>query len=138
VTPPTRPQPDLEAHLWRQLEGLEGVNSWAYSVLPSWPPWVVAYSVQVDCRRGGKQTSWELAERCRRILWDLPSRPWNDGVVVYSQVIEGPAWLPDDDGAPRYMLRAEIRARPNRTAQGEPAGPLLVPAGNAPEVSGKG
>jgi hypothetical protein len=133
----TRPQPDLEAHLWDQIADLDGVTSWAYSAIPSFPPWLVAYSVQVDCRAGGKASAWQLAEAVRQRLWDLPSAPWDQGVVVYSQVTEGPFWLPDIEGAPRYVLRAEIRARPRRDWTGPAEPPEPISGRSAAGVSGK-
>jgi hypothetical protein len=90
-------------------------------------PWQVAYTLQVDARAGGKAEAWKRAEAARVVLWGLAGRPWADGVVTYVQVVEGPAWLPDDDGQPRYMLRVDIRVHPAR----RPAGPVpLVGAGD--------
>jgi hypothetical protein len=92
-------------------------------------PWLVAYSLQADARAGTKAAAWDRAEAVRRILWGLPAVPWAEGVLAYVQVTEGPLWLPDpEDGQPRYVLRADVRAHP---VPSRPPAPMAgtVPAG---------
>jgi hypothetical protein len=122
MTAPVIIQPDLEAHVWAQLGGLKGVTSFGYAAVQQDPlGWIYAHFVQVDARHSTKQAARELAEQCRQILVALPAVPWDAGVVCYVQPVEGPAWLPDDDGSPRYTARYEIRVHPPRRA--------TVPAG---------
>ena len=117
MTMPVIAVPDLEAHLWAQLGGLKGVTSFAYAAQP-WDRagWVYAQFVQVDARHKTKQAARDLAELVRQRLVALPGVPWPDGAVCYLQPVEGPAWLPDDDGSPRYTARYEIRVHPPRAA----------------------
>ena len=83
-------QPDLEAWVWANVRHLPGVTAFTYAVVTPWPPWVVAYSVQVDARATTKQAARDLAEQVRQIITALP----------------------DPDAAPRYVARYEIRAHP--------------------------
>jgi hypothetical protein len=117
VTAPVVVQPDLEAWVWAQLKGLGGVTSWAYAATQQDPAgWIMAHSLQVDARRKSKQAARELAEQVRQVMVGLPDQPWGQGCVCYCQPIEGPFWLPDPDGGPRYVARYEVRVHPLRTA----------------------
>ena len=111
-------QPDVEAWVWAQIRHIPGVTSFCYAAFMGWPPWLVAYSIQADARAKTKQAARDRAELVRQIITGLGSVPWPDGVVSYVQGIEGPFWLPDEDGGPRYVARYEIRAHP---APGSPA-----------------
>ena len=117
MTMPVIVQPDLEAHLWAQLRDIKGVTSFGYAALP-WDRagWVYAHFVQVDARHRDKQAARDLAEQVRQLVMGLPEIPWPGGCVCYVQAVEGPAWLPDDDGAPRYTARYEVRVHPPRAA----------------------
>jgi hypothetical protein len=132
-------QPDCEAWVWSALAGLDGITMWCYDATPMpLVPWLVAYSFQIDARARGKQAAWALAEKARRIIWGLGSRPWPAGVVSYVQVTDGPMWLADDDGTPRYVLRAEVRVHPvPRPAPAPMTGPL-GPGQPEEEMSGSG
>lgn len=113
---PVPVQPDLEAWLWDQIKHIDGVTSFVYSIIPMpMVPWQVAYSVQIDARHKTKQAAADRAEQVRRVIWALPDAPWRDGVISYVQITDG-GWLPDEDGAPRYFWRAELRVHPNRPA----------------------
>jgi hypothetical protein len=48
----------------------------------------------------------------RQIVCALPGVPWAEGVCSYVQPVEGPFWMADPDGGPRYCARYEIRAHP--------------------------
>lgn len=120
------PQPDVEAWVWEQVKAISGVTSFCYAAFMGWPPWLVAYSLQVDARAKTKQAARDRAEQVRQIVTGLADVPWPDGVVSYVQGLEGPFWLPDDDGGPRYCARYEIRAHP---APGSTAG--TMPAARA-------
>lgn len=113
---PVFPQPDLEAHLWDQIRHLPGVTSFCYAASPDHLGWVVASNVQIDARAKTKEAASDLAEQARQSVMRLPDAPWAEGVVCYVQGVEGPFWLPDPDGGPRYCARYEIRAHPARTA----------------------
>jgi hypothetical protein len=109
-------QPDLEAWVWAQIGTLGWVNSFAYSADQEWPGWVYRHFVQVDCRAKRKQAAHDLAEQVRQVICALPDTPWAEGVVSYVDPVEGPFWLPDPDGLPRYVTRYEIRVHPLQTA----------------------
>jgi Bacteriophage minor capsid protein len=117
MTAPVIAQPDLEAHVWAQLQALKGVTSFAYTSTQLDPAgWLFAWYIQVDARHKDKQASWQLAEQVRQIMVGLPDVPWAEGTVVYSRPIEGPFWFPDDDGSPRYVARYQVRVHPPRAA----------------------
>src|SRR5262252_4128496 len=105
-------QPDLEAWVWAHVNDLPGVTSFAYAAQTNWPPWLVAYSLQIDARGKTKQATRDTAEVVRQRMAALPDDPWPQGVVSYAQPVEGPFWMPDPDGGPRYVARYEIRAHP--------------------------
>jgi hypothetical protein len=123
-------QPDLEAWVWANVSHIPGVTTFAYAAFMGWPPWLVAYSVQADARAKTKQAARDRAETVRQIITALGDLAWPDGVVSYVQGIEGPFWLPDPDGGPRYCARYEIRAHP---APGRSAG--TMPAARATRPS---
>lgn len=104
--------PDLEAWVWANVKDLPGVNSFTVAAVHTWPPWLVAYTVQIDARAKTKQAASDLAEQIRQVITGLPDVPWPEGWVAYTQPVEGPFWMPDPDGAPRYVTRYEIRAHP--------------------------
>lgn len=113
-------QPDVERLVLQALEGRPGVTAWCYAAVPLPGPgrWLVAYHIQADARAGGKAAARGRAEDTAQVLAALDAVPWADGVVCSSEIIDGPFYLPDDDGQPRYVTRAEVRVRPHRT--GEP------------------
>jgi hypothetical protein len=112
MTAPVVTQPDLEAWVWANVKTVPGVTSFCYAVVNEWPFWNVAYSVQIDARATTKQAARDAAEQVRQIVVGLPDVPWPDGWVSYVQPVDGPFWLPDPDGGPRYVARYEIRAHP--------------------------
>jgi hypothetical protein len=108
-------QPDLEAWVVANLRHLNGVTCFGYDAAQVWPGWVYVHNIQVDARSGkSKHRARELAETARQIICALPDRHWAAGVISYVQPTEGPFWLPDDDGLPRYCARYEIRVHPRR------------------------
>jgi hypothetical protein len=125
-------QPDLEEHVWRQIQHIPGVTAWCYAAFMGWPPWLVAYSIQADARAKTKQAARDRAEQVRQIILGLGDALWPEGVVSFAQCIDAPFWLPDDEGGPRYVARYEIRAHP---VPGGPAGPM--PAARAARPTGR-
>jgi hypothetical protein len=118
---PVIAQPDLEAWLWSNLSDLTGVSSFAYSAAQvDQTGWLYEHSVQVDCRAARKGAAWQLAETARQRVLALALLPWPEGTITYVQAAEGPFWLPDVDGGPRYCTRWTIRVHPARTSW-EPA-----------------
>lgn len=109
-------RPDVEAWLWLNIRHLPGLTSFAYAAEQLDPAWIWAVSVQVDARAKTKHAAHQLAEDARLIVAALPFTPWEDGTVSAAKPVEGPFWLPDDDGAPRYCARYELRVHPRRDA----------------------
>ena len=132
VTVPVIAQPDAEAWIWANIGHLHGVTSWTYAATLGWPGWVFAHYFQVDCRSTTKRAARDLAEQVRQIMYALPELDWPEGTVSYVQAAEGPFWMPDDDGAPRYVARYEVRVHPRRRAA---AG--TVPVDAAPGTVGR-
>jgi hypothetical protein len=110
-------QPDAEAWVIASLEHLSGVTAFAYAAAQlDRAGWLMAHFVQVDARAGRKKAARDLAEQARQVVVSLAGLPWPEGCVSYVQPVEGPAWLADDDGSPRYLARYEIRVHPHRSA----------------------
>jgi hypothetical protein len=108
-------QPDAEAWVWANISHLPGVTSFAYAAVQlDSRGWQVAHSVQVDARAARKAAARDVAERVRQLMTGLADADWPDGVVSYVQPVEGPFWLPDPDGRPRYCARYEVRVHPRR------------------------
>jgi len=116
MTFPVIEQPDLEAWVWEQLSPVHGLTAFSYAASSMLWNWQYAHFIQVDARAKTKQAARDLAELARQVLCALPAEDWADGVVSYVQPVEGPFWLPDDDSAPRYTARYEIRCHPRRQA----------------------
>jgi hypothetical protein len=130
VTPaPVIVQPDLEAWVWANISDLKGVTSFAYAATQLWPGWVYAHFIQADARAKRKTAARDLAETVRQRICALPDVAWPQGSVCYVQPVEGPFWLPDDDGLPRYTARYEIRVHPRRDSGIQQAAPAAHPAG---------
>lgn len=111
-------QPDVEAWVWANVGHLHGVTSFCYAASLPWPTWLAIYEIQIDCRARRKSAARALAEEVRLIIQGLTDVNWDEGVIARVQLIEGPFWLPDEDGAPRYTTRWQIRARPRRATAG--------------------
>jgi hypothetical protein len=120
-------QPDLERFVWSAIQD-RGVTSFTFALTHDWPWWHVRYGIQVDCRAGSKSAARQKAENVRRQICALADAPWDEGVITYVQPTEGPWWLPDDDGCPRYTARYEIRCHPRRE--------IAEPESSRPELRG--
>lgn len=114
-------QPDLEAWVWEQIRDLPGVTSWSYASTQLDPMgWLYAWLIQVDARSSRRPPARSTAELVRQRLMALTVTPWAGGTVTYVQPVEGPFWLPDTDGHPRYVARYEIRVHPTRQLAASP------------------
>jgi hypothetical protein len=112
------PRPDLERRIHEMIRPLGGTQVWAYAMVDLDPPgWLVAASVQVDVRASSKPQAWRRADTARRAVMSLPLAAWPEGVVNRVDVVDGPFWLPDPNGAPRYVARYRVVFHP-RTAAG--------------------
>jgi hypothetical protein len=123
------PRPDVEALVWDTVRSLGGCTTWAYSSgdqtrAPA--GWLSIVSVQVDVRARSKHAAFQRADQARRLILALPYSAWDDGVVADVVNLDGPFWLPDTDGCPRYVARYEVRVHPLPAAS--PAEREAVPA----------
>lgn len=111
------PRPDVEALVWRTIRSIGGVEQWVFtSNEMDLRGWLTVVSIQVDVRAGRKGQAFRNADQVRRAVCALPWVEWADGVVCRVDVTEGPLWLPDDDGAPRYVVRFAVTVHPPRPA----------------------
>lgn len=120
------PRPDVEALVVAYLEQLNPPRSklvtvWCYTTTdydqPS-PGWLTGVYLQVDVRAKTKEAAWGIADQARRLIHSLPWFDWAGGIVTRVDNVEGPFWLPDPDGCPRYVARYEVRVHPRwRLAQ---------------------
>ena len=116
----SRARPDVEWLVWQTVRPLGAVVSFAYSSTEGNPPgWLFTVSMQVDCRASSRQAASVLADAVRRAVCALPWSGWTGGVVNSVTVTEGPFWLPDPDGVPRYVVRFAVTAHPSRLAEGK-------------------
>jgi hypothetical protein len=107
-------RPDVEKLVHDTVKPLGGMISWAYTVTEGeFRGWQFTVNVQVDTRSHRKTAALARADVCRRAICALPWADWADGVIVSVDVTEGPFWLPDDNGAPRYVARYAIQAHPH-------------------------
>lgn len=107
--------PDVEALLVSTLAGVGGCKVWAYDSGPKQHAIAEQTAVQVDVRAGSKARARDRAYAARSLMLALPGGAWDAGVVHKVEVVSGPAWIPDTDGAPRYVMRAVLHYRPTRT-----------------------
>lgn len=104
--------PDLEAHVYSLLSPLGRIKVWAFDSGSAWPHVAEVTSLQVDVRASSKARARARAYEARTLVLRLSSHPWDAGVVARVEVITGPLWEPDQDGAPRYVLRVSVTYRP--------------------------
>lgn len=107
------PRPDIERAVYEILKPLGGVQVWAYALVDLGPSgFPCAASMQVDIRASSKALAWQRADAARRAVCTLPLARWPEGVVSRADVIDGPFWFPDNNGAPRYVARYRVVFRP--------------------------
>lgn len=105
--------PDVEANLWAAIGGDgSGLRLWTVDVQETTHGWVTRHTIQVDARASGKKAAHDRAWDARAAILALPGALWDDGVVLDAAVVTGPSWLPDENGAPRYVARYELAVRP--------------------------
>ena len=100
---------DVEALVYATISDLGGITSWAYDAQTPWPHVEDVVGIQVDVRASTKTAARDRAYLVRQRLLRLPFDTTNP--VVRCEVVSGPTWLPDPDGAPRYVLRTSVAVR---------------------------
>lgn len=109
------PLPDVESVVYATLKDLGGINVFAYDAGADWPYVSETVSVQVDVHASSKKRTHDRAYQARQLLLQLPfvdpaSR------VGRVEILSGPQWLPEPDGAPRYVLRVGVSVRAFRNS----------------------
>ena len=100
---------DAESWAYQLLRGLGGISVWAVDSGTAWPYRVEETLLQVDVRASTKARARERAYEARGRLFDPAAHVTPGGVVAGVEVVSGPGWVPDDNGAPRYVLRVLVR-----------------------------
>lgn len=106
--------PDIEAHLTALLSGIPATKVWAYTSSSRVRHILEETTVQVDSRAASKESAEERSHHARALILALPGKVWHDGIVSSVDEVTGPAWVPDQDGAPRYVFRCTITYRNTR------------------------
>lgn len=104
---------DAEAWAFGLLRDLGGISVWSYDSGTTWPYRLETTSLQVDVRASSKQRARDRAYEARGRLFDTTNHALEGGVVAAVEVVTGPYWLPDDNGAPRYVLRVTVATHPD-------------------------
>lgn len=104
----TLPPPDVEAHVYGVLSDLGGIKVWAYDSGPLVHAIFERTALQVDVRASSKKAARDRAYAARSRLLALGDVEWQDGRIGRVEVLSGPLWVPDDDGAPRYVTRVAV------------------------------
>jgi hypothetical protein len=113
------PRPDVEWLVREVVRPLGGTVTWVYATSDGGRlgprGWASTLNVQVDVRANSKRAAYRRADEVRRAVCLLPFRsPASAGVVASADVTDGPAWMPDGVGHPRYVVRFALVARPAR------------------------
>jgi hypothetical protein len=106
--------PDVEALAYNTLKDLGGITVFAYDAQTPWPHVADTVAVQVDVRASTKKRAHDRAYTARQRLLRLPFDSTGTPVAQV-EVIGGPAYLPEEDGAPRYVIRTAITVRAIRS-----------------------
>lgn len=101
--------PDVESFTWNTLKDLGGIHVFAYDAQSSWPYVTDRVALQIDVRASSKKAARDRAYEARKIMLATPFDPTSP--VVACNIVSGPLWLPEQDGAPRYVLRVSVTAR---------------------------
>lgn len=118
----TYARPDVEKLVWQTVQPFGGTLTWAYNAgEQDLRGWLTTVNIQVDVRAGRKADAYRRADQVRRAVCSLPWADWSEGVVVSVDATEGPFWLPDGDGAPRYVARYAVTVHPRPASTKEDA-----------------
>ena len=113
-------RPAVELAVRDAVRSRGGAVTWCYAATEGQPRgWLSVVDVQVDVRANSRSSAWRRADACRRAVCLLPWHSEPRGVIAGVDVTNGPFWLPDSDGRPRYVARYAISAHPSRPARKE-------------------
>ena len=101
--------PDVEEMVWALVSPLGGMHVFAFDSQAPWPYVTESVAVQIDVRASTKKAARDRAYQARNMILDLALDPTNP--VAACNILSGPSWLPEQDGAPRYVLRVSVTTR---------------------------
>jgi hypothetical protein len=104
--------PDAETLVYQTLKHLGGITAWAFDAQCEWPFVEDRVGIQVDVRASSKKRARDRAYEARQLLLRLPLDVTNS--VTRVEVVGGPFFLADEDGAPRYVIRTVVAVRAMR------------------------
>ena len=99
---------DVEALVYGLLKDLGGISVFAYDAQAGWPFVSESVAVQVDVRASSKKRARDRAYSARQLILRLPFSVTH---VTNVQIVAGPSWFPEEDGAPRYVIRTAVATR---------------------------
>jgi hypothetical protein len=111
-----RPRADIGFVVFQPIRNYaKDVRVYEYGAAEGDPgSWIALSSLQVDCGGVNREAAWRLADRCRRrikaAVWD----DFPDVVVTNVVCTDGPRWLPDENGGPRYIARYTVGHHPRQ------------------------
>jgi hypothetical protein len=101
--------------MWTTVRGLGNVICYLYSASEGDPAAVITLSyVQVDCRAATRPRAYQLADQVRRRLKAMVWEQFPEVIISAVDCTDGPRWLPDGDGAPRYIARYTVGHHPRQ------------------------
>lgn len=106
------PTPDVEAFVFAALRDLGGIHVMAIDASTPWPHVTDVVTVQVDVRASTKVRARDRAYEARQRLLAMPFDLTSP--VRRVDVVSGPLFLADEDGAPRYIIRTSVTVRATR------------------------
>ena len=101
--------PDMEAWAYQFTQDLGGIHVFQYDAQAGWPYVTETVYLQFDIKASGKARARERAYAVRQRILDAALDPPTP--VAAAQIAGGPTWLPEEDGAPRYVLRIALTVR---------------------------
>jgi hypothetical protein len=97
---------------------LGGTVTWAYAAADGGAGprgWRSVTDIQVDVRAASKRAAYTRADEVRRAVCSMPwTVPRSRGVVSNAVTTDGPHWVPDGVGHPRYVVRFALTVHPAR------------------------
>jgi hypothetical protein len=112
------PRADVAYYALQQIRDLGSVICWEYNADEGDPSAVLTTTyIQVDCRAANRARAYQVADQVRRTLKAFPWHDWNEAIFSEVESLDGPRWMPDENGAPRFVARYAIHHHPR---QGRP------------------
>lgn len=106
--------PDVESFTWNMLKDLGGIHVFAYDAQSGWPFVTDRVALQIDVRASSKKNARDRAYKVRQLMLQTALDPTTP--VAACNIVSGPSWLPEQDGAPRYVLRVSVTVRGDRAS----------------------